>query len=490
MSIIRPCSARRASRPGPNSTSYDHNSLDEVFVNQKDAQANIKWHLGDYTITSITAFAHVKSGSWFDQDYSQTNWYNINNSVLRARQYSQEVRLNSPTGGRVDYMVGLFAYDMQTDAYERSEGTLGVNRGTDVFYSYSGSQLDYGAHNKSLAAFGEGNFHITDKLTATGGLRFTYDHVHANYFPAADIAGNTVVGPTPLPPTEGTKSATNLSGKATIKWEPTSDFMAYATYSRGYKAPAVGVASGLLRLLKPETVNNFEIGAHAYLLDHLITLNATVFYEKFKNFQTTVSQLGSDGITRSLLANVPGLLSRGVEGDVTIRPMHDLSFNGGWSYAPTKYKGFNAPCYSGQVVQATASQGACYTLGTGTALDADGLPSIQAPKFTFTVSGSYNPRLNEHLQLFTDMTYYHRSSSWSQAGNPNTIVGAYGLLNMNIGVGKPDGSIKLSVYARNLLNTLFWSRYGTMTFAPAGSYLQYASSEGARTVGVRLDYHF
>jgi iron complex outermembrane receptor protein len=474
---------------GPNNTSYAHNSLDQVYIKQHDVQANIKVGLGDFTLNSITAYGHVKSGSWFDQDYTQTNFYDINNSVLTSRQISQEFRINSPTGHFVDYVAGLYFYDMNTSAYERSAGTRGQTLPANTLYSYSGAMLNYGAHNTSYAAFGEANFHLTHKLTAIGGLRFTYDRAHANYFPSADIA-YTFTGPTPAAPVAATKTASNLSGKATLKWDVSDTFMTYATYSRGYKAPAVGVASGVLRPIEHESVDNFELGARLSLFDRKVVLNATLFHEKFKNFQTTVIVLGDDGISRSLLSNVPGVLTRGVEGDITIRPTSAFSFGGNFSYAPTKYIGFNAPCYSGQTVVATASKGACYTYGTSTAIDADGLPSIQAPAMTYTLNAAFNPKISEKLQVFSNVNFYHRSSAWSQAGNANTIVAGYGIVNGNIGIGRPDGSLKLSLYARNLFNKLYWSRYGTMTFAPAGSYLQYAASDAARTIGARLDYSF
>lgn len=476
---------------GPNNLEYARNARDEVYVRQKDIQANIRLALGDFTLTSVTAYSHSNTGSWFDQDYTQTDFYNLNNSALKSHQLSQELRLNSPVGGFVDYVVGAFAWDQKTDAYERSAGKRGYDYDEDTYYSFTGAMANYAAKIRSYALFGEANFHLDDKLTATGGLRLTHDRVYGAYFPSADI-DYTFIGPTPAAATSGVKKGTSLSGKVTLKYEPTNDVMLYATYSRGYKAPAVGTSGGTLRMVDAETVNNFELGARAQLFDRLVTINATLFYEKFKNFQSTVIELGDDGISRSVLSNAPGLVTKGVEMDVTVRPTPDLSFGGTLSYSPTEYEDFLAPCYAGQTVYTAANRapGRCFQYGSGTAMDVDGYNSIQAPRTTFTINAAFNPMLMEKMRLFANASYYHRSSAWGQAGNPYTMVPAYGLVNANIGIGNEDGSIKLSVYARNLFDKLFPSRIGTITFAPAGSYQQYYSGEGARTIGVRLDYAF
>lgn len=475
---------------GPKNMEYSHNARDEVYVRQRDIQANIKLGLGDFTLTSVTAYSHSRTGSWFDQDYTQSNFYDINNSALRSHQLSQEVRLNSPLGGFVDYVVGAFAWDQKTSAYERSAGKRGYNYPADTYFSFNGAMSNYGAHIRSYALFGEANFHLTEKLTATGGLRFTHDRVRGDYFPSADI--EYVFLGTPAPAASGVQKATNLSGKATLKYEANSDMMFYATYSRGYKAPAVGTTGGNLRMVRPETVDNFELGARTQLFNRMVTINATLFYEKFKNFQSTVIELGADGISRSVLSNAPGLVTKGVEADINVRPHPDLSFGASISYAPTEYQDFLAPCYSGQVVVPAAQRqpGTCFRYGSGTALDVDGFDSIQAPKTTFTVNAAFNPMLTEKLRLFSNASYYHRSSVYSQAGNPNSIVPSYGLVNANIGIGNEEGTIKLTLYARNLFDKMFVSRLNTITFAPAGSYQQYFSGEGARTIGARFDFSF
>jgi len=63
-------------------------------------------------------------------------------------------------------------------------------------------------------------------------------------------------------------------------------------------------------------------------------------------------------------------------------------------------------------------------------------------------------------------------------------------LNANLGVGALDGSIKVSLYARNLLNKFFLVRVRALQFAGPGSYQNTVALEAQRTVGIKLDYSF
>ncbi len=474
--------------PGAENLDYAHNAEDEVYIRQKDVQAQLTYALGAFSLKSITAYTHADVGSAFDQDQVQTNFYDLNDSVMSSRQFSQELRLSSPRGGLIDYVAGLYFYDSKSDAVERSGGVRNMALPPNTLSAaLVAAAARYVSRSRSVAAFGEANLHLTPQLTLIGGLRYTNDRVSSRYAPEAD-SQYTFIGAVPAP-VAAVRHSDDVSGKISVQFEPSADAMFYATYSRGYKAPAVGTSIGTLRPVDAETVDNVELGARTQFLERRLTINATLFWERFNNFQTTVSEVGADGITRSVLSNAPHVLSRGIEAEITARPVNGVSLGGNVSWAPTEYQDFLAPCYTGQPRLTAPGQG-CYPLGTGFVNDVDGLASIQAPETTFNLFANVERPLGERARAFANLNYYHRSSAYSVAGNPNTIVPAYGLLNGTIGIGAADGSVRVSLYGRNILDKVFVSRIQTITFAPAGSYLQYVSGEGRRTLGVRLDYRF
>ena len=103
---------------------------------------------------------------------------------------------------------------------------------------------------------------------------------------------------------------------------------------------------------------------------------------------------------------------------------------------------------------------------------------------------SYSPQITASLEGFANFTYSHRSEAWSVAGDPNTILPAYGLLSGNIGVGTLDGKMRYSIYGRNILDEQFPIRIRSLSFSGAGSYRTTFSRDSERTIGIRMDYSF
>ena len=458
------------------------------YVEQKGISENITAQLGDYTLTSVTAYKHQRSGNFNDPDYTQTDFYTLNRNRLKAEQFSQEVRLNSPTGGTFDYVAGLFYYRQDAHAFEAQAGKR--NR-TDLapltYVNPVGSASAYGSHQRSYAAFGEGNLHLSEKLSLIGGLRLTHDNVRGDYAPTADFP-YTYIGTIP-PAVGGAAKATDLTGKATIQYKPTRDIMAYVTYARGYKSPAIGTSRGVLRPVEQENVDSFEAGIKTQFLDRRLTMNVTGYITNFYNFQANTFILQPSGDYLGLLGNAPKVEARGFEISTTLRVTPDLTLSGNMTYNHSKYQGFLVGCYANQPVNAAPGPG-CYQQGASLVNDASGTDVILAPRVVYNLGANYEPRVTDTLKLFSSINWTHRASTLSVAGDPGTRIPAYGLLNGTLGVGAIDGRLRVSLYGRNLTDKLFIARLRPLPFGPTGSYLQTVAGEGRRTIGVRLDYAF
>ena len=69
---------------------------------------DLAWQLGDYRLRSITAFRNL----YFDARNDEGTVFDISTQGgggIRYAQWSQELRLDSPVGGALDYQVGLYA---------------------------------------------------------------------------------------------------------------------------------------------------------------------------------------------------------------------------------------------------------------------------------------------------------------------------------------------------------------------------------------------
>jgi iron complex outermembrane receptor protein len=475
---------------GPENRAYADNDPTTQNIRHKGAQGTLTWKLGDYTVTSIAAYKEQDSGNRTDGDKTPTDFNKYNVGELEGKQFTQEVRLNSPVGGFVDYVVGGFYFDQDVQALENQGGLRGrTDLPPNTYVGTDGGTQNYTARSKSLAAFGQANLHFTDWLTLVAGGRYTDDEVGGSYFFSDDPRFN-FVGPHPADISrEATASA--FTYKAALQIQASDDIMFYGGYAEGYKAPAIGTSAGAAREVRPETVDSYEIGMKSQFFDRRLTLNLAAFYQDFTDMQTTTIVFRPDGNFDVVLDNAKGVESKGAELDASVRVTDDLTLTGRYSYNPVEFKEFLTSCYRGQPVNPAPGPG-CYRPGpgSGTVNDVTGLPSVNAPKNSFNVGFSYSPQISAGLRGFANFTYTHRSEAWSVAGDPNTILPAYGLLSGNIGVGTLDGKIRYSIYGRNILDEEFPIRIRSLSFSGAGSYRTTFSRESERTIGVRMDYAF
>ncbi|RYY76442.1 MAG: TonB-dependent receptor [Gammaproteobacteria bacterium] len=171
-----------------------------LVTGSNGATLDLNWNFGQYRLTSITAYkdyhfnAVNDEGTPFDIHRNSGGFFND------YKQVSEEIRFSSPTGEFVDYQTGLFFLKVHNDAlYQRVWGndagawfasptpytSLDANGNgryllqnslaglSMAFNSPAGQQKIV---NESEAVFGQANWHFTEDLTLTTGLRFTHEN--------------------------------------------------------------------------------------------------------------------------------------------------------------------------------------------------------------------------------------------------------------------------------------------------------------------------
>jgi outer membrane receptor protein involved in Fe transport len=180
---------------GNNEVNFDNQRA--IVTGSKGASAELNWNLGSHTLTSITAWksyhfdAVNDEGTPFDIQRNNGGFWND------YKQLSQELRIASQPGRFVDYQAGLFLLKVDNLAEYRKE--WGSDAG--AWYANAGQYarldadapgrllmensldrllLDYNSpagfqniRNKSAAIFGQADWHLSDPLTLTTGIRFT-----------------------------------------------------------------------------------------------------------------------------------------------------------------------------------------------------------------------------------------------------------------------------------------------------------------------------
>jgi len=405
---------------GPDNRQINSN----YFTNARDrnygASLQFDWTIGNYVLTSITAWRGWNNDQAQDQDRlaAPTAAFPQQHDVgnLKFNQMSQELRLASPKTGLVDYQVGLFFF--QGDDHERYQRTTTLSSGTSFL-----GVANYAVSNTSVAAFGEANIHFTDAFRATLGGRVTKDDLSYQFIRTSS-SPVAVAGIQTSFSTRGNTSSTGFSGRAGLQYDITPKAMLYFTYGRGYKGPAYNVAFSMLPqdtlALKPETSNSFEVGLKSRFFNNMVRFNVAGFLDKFRNYQVNFfDTYNGSPVTR--LINAGRVSTRGAEFDLSVQPSKALTLSVSGAYTDARIDQFICPA------------------GSNASCQINGGPLPYAPKWKGNVRASYRVPLGGDLALrLTTDANAQSEVQYSINQTVTTIQPSFGIWNAGIGLVAGD----------------------------------------------------
>lgn len=458
------------------------------FSGQVDMQ------IGSQTLTSITAYrAYSGTGPGGDTDSVPINRLNKNQSLGEYRNYSQELRLTSPTGGLLDYVLGLYYFDGALDASNDQLGLIAADRGIPFPL---GQRVATKSSVVSKAAFGQATINVTHAFRLIAGARYGSENVHA--FTRESLEPGALV---PFAGAIGVLTAdvsdTYFSYRGGAQFDLTRDLMVYGTYTRGYKGPSVNdqvFGAGIPSIVRPEIPHAAEVGLKSTLFDGRLAVNVAGFYNKVDDFQ---AQFYDATVSQFVFGNAPSLTSKGVSLTIIGRPVRGLTLNIGGLYNEAKYgHGYVVQCALGETLAqgcAPVRNAAGAVIGTGD--DAGGNRLAGSPQWKATGSGEYTTRIVDGIAGFVqaDVSYTSRIS-FSAANSPLNSNASAAIFGGRIGIRTDDDRIGISVFARNLFDTYrAVVRIETPTGTSQGdpqSFSQISGPESRRVIGLSLDTKF
>ena len=417
--------------------------------------------------------------------------------------FSHEFNLTSTTNGPLSWTAGAFYFDesyhnpivIGTSQPQILAPANGVANPSGDFYNTS-----YTMQTRSAAVYGQVDYKVTDAVKLTGGLRYTSDHKEGSesyrlvtlfdnksvslvpafgpygtataenmgsFLPALDITSalvshnglgdkGTCSLPTLLPNGVYTRclsdSSSAVTGTAGVEWTPDHETLAYARYSRGYKA--FGLNAGTIAPQPesaPEHVDDYELGLKKSF-GRTLTLDMAVFYYSYQDAQVPVG-VNNGGITQTQFFNASKAHSDGFEFEGNWSPISHLNFALTYAYNDTAIDSgcaasaalvpvgtFPANCFADANDPNAVAQGAQkrqQEAASGEWLQSvKGNPLPQAPKnkvafntnYTFefdpgdlTLSGSYIWKDKSYAGIFARS--YDEAPSWSQVDFRATWAG-------------------------------------------------------------------
>ncbi|SED77626.1 iron complex outermembrane recepter protein [Pseudomonas coleopterorum] len=433
----------------------------------KGLSAQLDWNLGDYTLTSITAWRGWDNTQWQDGDRLATITSAFpgteDKGDLSYDQYSQEVRLASPKGEFVEYVGGLFyMHGKDDETYRRTLVTpTGSQRGV----------ADYTTTSDSYSAFGETTLNFTSRLRGIAGLRWTHDDLEYDHRRVSTSA-TTVSGIQPGTRSSGSVDEDGWSGRLGVQYDLSDEVMAYVTYSRGYKGPAYNVFFNMqprdTDALKPETSNTWEAGIKASAWDNRLTSNLAVFHSEYDNYQANFFDTVANQVVTRLI-NAGSVSTEGVELDYALQATQNLKLSGALAYTRARIDQFSCPA------------------GAAASCNVDGKTLPYSPDWKSYVRADYSIPLANGLDVELGTDYSWQSEvQYDISQNPDTKQGAYGIWNASIALADYTNGWRVALLGKNLAD----KSYSPMLASGSGYIYRAVPRDDERYFGVQLRKDF
>jgi len=134
-----------------------------------------------------------------------------------------------------------------------------------------------------------------------------------------------------------TDSFNATTPRVVLSWFPTPTLTAYASYSQGFRSgfgqqPVILEAAPGFPPVKPDKLNNYEIGSKGTFWDGRLAFDTAVYYVKWNDVQQSLTVL-YQGSTFGAFVNAASASGAGAEFAVTVRPADglDISLNSSWN---------------------------------------------------------------------------------------------------------------------------------------------------------------
>ncbi len=355
---------------------------------QYAGSGHITYDFGPVTLRSITSysdFENIRTGSSLTPVL-------LNYSYIKtgAKTFTQEVQLlSSDSGSPLQYILGGYYYDDKVTEHNVTNVNRAYSTATapagQQYFTFGFTALPTAAQGlnqataydsfsaleqriKSYAAFGQVSYTIADKLTVTGGLRYTKDDkglkttvfntvaaggTGSSYYAhnINDPVSYTCGGFVPANGASNASAATIATAyrfvcndlsqdfvtyRAAVDYKFTRNNMVYASYSTGVHSGGFNTGpvtiAGVPTLLpfEPEKVQAYEIGTKNTLMGGQLTFNLAAFYNKYTDLQAQTSIPNPNNPLQGVIAltqNIGRDDAYGIDVEAVIRPTRQLTVN-------------------------------------------------------------------------------------------------------------------------------------------------------------------
>lgn len=298
---------------------------------------NIALEVSDnITLKSITGYREDKSTSPIDFDSLPAGDLDVP-AIYENDQLSQEFQLLYESD-RLNGVLGVYYLD--ANAFTAFDVLL-ANTGNLISLPGLNAQTLGDVNTKTWSVFGDFTYDLSDQLSISLGGRFTSDKRTSRVLRTTFIGGfsdlfppSTAIAIATTSDFNGSQTFEEFTPRASISFKPNENHNIYFTYSRGFKGGGFdprGQTSAAPDLdgdgdidfddqfeflsFAPETVDSFELGWKASLLDNRLNISMAAFLGSYNDVQIPGSvgvDTNGDGTNDSFI----GITSNAGKADV------------------------------------------------------------------------------------------------------------------------------------------------------------------------------
>ncbi len=460
----------------------------ETEQEQSGFSAQVDWQHDNYSFTSLSAFRDFEETNDIDADFIDIELSGVLQNSADRQVFTQEFRLQSIGDNNFDWLVGYYYYDAdqkttgdnRLGSFARPffdlaigglvttiEGLKGAPAGSYIG-SGTGRRSEFELLTTSHSVFGKLDWHISDRLTASLGARWTTEDkdIDANIVTDApysaidfsDPASDPVVALLPaaargaaaavqlfrpVPNFTESRSESEPTAELVVSYDYSDDVSLYASGKRGYKAGGFNVSSGSGGAdFDREIADAWELGAKIRTLDNQMQINLAAFSQRLRDFQTNAF----NG-TNFTLTNAGEIQVDGLEFETFYAPTENLYLSLSGTYLDAKYTSYvGGP----KIIVPTGSPPT-----PGRTQDLSGRRLSFVPKWTVSSSVSYEKSFSRFNGFAHLAARYRGARNVTSEQNPIADQDSYVTANATIGISDLEGRWSLSLWGKNIFDEEF-----------------------------------
>ncbi len=421
-------------RNSANGRNFSDNEYDTTIL-------TINYEMGDYLLTYIGSNRDMEEANMqhFDGapvDLLEMNFFND------WHQKSHELRLTGQLSDSFDFIAGVYFWEVDYEQrwdvghLHHQLSRLGV-----VPVPLSATTLSRNGQNqetKSKAVFFSGDWHATEKLTITAGVRWTEEEKDF-------LGGNGGVFWDPAagdqPPGLNAPSAFDnkwdeITPKVGFRYQLNDDAMIFGSYSEGFKSGGFFGRQSNFDIdasYDPEYVESFELGLKSSWMNGRMIFNPVVFLSKYKDKQESILIPINLSNVATVVRNAAELEMWGVELELQYQITDAWNVRATYGYIDAEFDDYFADINGDQVIT-----------------DNSGLRTRNTPENTLGLTTTYTvPLANGKLQGM--LSYRYRDEIEMIADNdPLGHLDSISDLSANLTYAWGEDRYRVTAYVRNI----------------------------------------